>query len=263
MDNIIIKINGKIYQPNLNGDNNFEVIGKVVEQKADEKESNLKKFLRRIFKKRTWTLNMDNIELQVNEEIYQINLNGKNSIKIMGKLIKQTETTKNVDKKDTNPYHSLLFWITGLSVVYFVLAVLLNHFFDFGISPDSIVLVFVGILATFIVVSNYMQVQDIKKEFTNEVARLNDFNNRIERLRDDLNDFEAKLNDLNNKSYTTENNLRTYVDNHPFLKFDNRIEKTKQEFEKFNQDMEKTKQEFEKYSQDMKKLIQKINELNN
>ena len=50
---------------------------------------------------------------------------------------------------------------------------------DVIINDQSIVLIFVGILATFIVVSNYSQVRDIKEDFTKKIKELNYNNENI------------------------------------------------------------------------------------
>jgi hypothetical protein len=66
--------------------------------------------------------------------------------------------------KSKYSYIKLLLWITLFAILFFGLAICLNNRFKFGLSDDSIVITFVGILATFIVVSNFMQVQKIKDE---------------------------------------------------------------------------------------------------
>jgi hypothetical protein len=171
MENVFIKINGKISQSSATGENTFEVTGKI-EHKKNKKECALKKFCRRIFNKRVWDLDMDNIELQVNEDIYQVNLSGKNSIKIVGKAVDEStpekDDGKSVEKKQwckPDKYTLLLLKITGFAIVFFLFAIALNKWCGFGITDSSIVIAFIGVLATFVVVSNYMQVQEIRKEF--------------------------------------------------------------------------------------------------
>jgi hypothetical protein len=85
--------------------------------------------------------------------------------------------------KSKHPYRNILLWITGLSVVYFGLAVFLNKHCDFGITPDSVVITFAGILATFIVVSNYMQVKEIKDDFTVKSTK---FESEIQKVRNEI-----------------------------------------------------------------------------
>jgi hypothetical protein len=53
------------------------------------------------------------------------------------------------------------------AIVFWFLAVLSYKFFKFEISSTNVILTLVGILATFIVISNYLQVKEIKDEFYN------------------------------------------------------------------------------------------------
>jgi cell division protein FtsL len=62
-------------------------------------------------------------------------------------------------------YLKLLICILLGAVLFFVLAVLMKTFFGFYISDASVVMTLTGILATFVVISNYTQVKDIKDEF--------------------------------------------------------------------------------------------------
>ena len=103
--------------------------------------------------------------------------------------------------KSHTPYVWILLLITALSIAFFTLFILLNHFFGFGISGDSIVLTFVGIVATFIVISNYMQVKEIENKFeikANEVK--NEFDKKNLLLEDKHNEMllksEKKMSDI-------------------------------------------------------------------
>lgn len=103
-----------------------------------------------------------NIETIINESIENHMIKLKKELKI------------SMLSKPHVPYVKLLLWITGLSIAFFILFILLNHFIGFGISDDSIVLAFVGILATFVVVSNYIQVNDIGKKFDEKIKGIID-----------------------------------------------------------------------------------------
>jgi hypothetical protein len=85
----------------------------------------------------------------------------------------------------------ILFILLG-TILFFLIPIIQENYVG-GI------LAFVGILATFIVVSNYMQVQDIKKDFAGEVAKLNDFERlraeEIAKLRAETDKEVAKLRD--------------------------------------------------------------------
>lgn len=58
--------------------------------------------------------------------------------------------------------------LIGISLVISVVAISF-HIAQFTIDNTSIILVFVGILATFVVISNYAQVMSVKNEFTAQV----------------------------------------------------------------------------------------------
>jgi hypothetical protein len=63
----------------------------------------------------------------------------------------------------------LLVIIAGAAAFWF-LAVISYKYFGFALDAKNVVLTLVGILATFVVVSNYMQVQEVKKEFESKVG---------------------------------------------------------------------------------------------
>jgi tetratricopeptide (TPR) repeat protein len=96
-----------------------------------------------------------NTEQKLNE--YQVALN---------KMQQEINDLHNLleEKKKYNPMNWIVA-IFGLSFLFFLFAVFLNRTFNFGISDNGIVLAFVGIAATFIVVSNYAQVKDIELKF--------------------------------------------------------------------------------------------------
>jgi ssDNA-binding Zn-finger/Zn-ribbon topoisomerase 1 len=88
------------------------------------------------------------------------------------KRIGNLEKAVKIVKSKKYSYWGLLLKIFICAVVFFVFAVLLKNYFCFEISGDSVVLAFVGIAATFIVISNYAQVKDAKDEFAKERAQL-------------------------------------------------------------------------------------------
>jgi hypothetical protein len=116
---------------------------------------------------------IDDLRQKLNE--YQVALN---------KMQQEIDDLHNLleEKKKYNPMNWIVA-IFGLSFLFFLFAVFLNWTFNFGISDNGIVLTFVGIAATFIVVSNYAQVKDIEGRFKEKVAELNKT-------------FDAKVTDL-------------------------------------------------------------------
>jgi hypothetical protein len=93
------------------------------------------------------------------------------------------------EKKNYNPINWIVA-IFGLAFLFFLFAVGLNKICNFGISDDSIVLIFVGIAATFVVVSNYAQVIEVKNEFKNKVyefeRRINDIEEKFDKQQKEI-----------------------------------------------------------------------------
>lgn len=83
---------------------------------------------------------------------------------IYEKLEKEKESQK--DKKDTRSNYVLSSILTaaGAALLFIILAIVANKEWGLAISPNDVVLTFVGILATFVVITNYAQVSDIKKD---------------------------------------------------------------------------------------------------
>jgi len=76
---------------------------------------------------------------------------------------------------EPNIYLLLVAILLG-AIIFFGLAILAYKQWDIGLSGDSIVLAFVGILATFVVVSNYLQLKrtdDKVDSFKSEIDALN------------------------------------------------------------------------------------------
>ncbi|MDR2410577.1 MAG: hypothetical protein LBE13_21040 [Bacteroidales bacterium] len=103
------------------------------------------------------------------EELFE---NQKNRIDEIEKKINGSE--KNIKSRTSRwwDYILLLIVISAFAVAFFLFAVWLKERFHFEISGDSIVLTFVGIAATFVVVSNYMQVKEIKDEFNDKTTAI-------------------------------------------------------------------------------------------
>ena len=115
----------------------------------------------------------------------------------MAKITCKSRTTKskkendndNKNKGETN-YICLFLIISSIAFVFWILSIGTIIFFNLTISLESTVLTFVGILATFVVVSNYMQVQDVKREFSNEVKKMNnDFEEKLEKINEKINEI--------------------------------------------------------------------------
>jgi hypothetical protein len=105
-----------------------------------------------------------NVHKQINEINHTLNKHATyaKDIKSLGEKVDKLE--KMFSRKQT------IVWVSGFSVLVSIIALCGAFIFkNTVIVEESIVLVFVGALATFVVVGNYMQVQDVKREFGGKV----------------------------------------------------------------------------------------------
>jgi chaperonin cofactor prefoldin len=144
----------------------------------------------------------------------QINTNADN-FKGIEKRIQELEKQKH---KISNSYTVLLITIVVCAFLFFLGVIYLNKQFNFGLSDDSIVVTFVGIVATFVIVSNYLQVKEVKDEFDrsatktkNEIKRVEEeMNNRYERLQSEIQEIR-KIAYESNESVDLEKTLIGYL----------------------------------------------------
>ncbi|MDR0829659.1 MAG: hypothetical protein LBN95_06070 [Prevotellaceae bacterium] len=92
----------------------------------------------------------------------------------------------------------LLLIITATTFLYFIFAILLNKWLNFGLSDSSIILVFIGITATFVVISNFSQVSKIENQVNSKLERISDLEKDIENLKA-KNLYEKRVTSLENK----------------------------------------------------------------
>ena len=85
-------------------------------------------------------------------------------------------------------YLGIFFFVLMLAAIFVAIAWFASKKYEFNLSNDSLVLTFVGVLATFVVISNYIQVQDIKSELKKETQSLNEvFENKTKEIEQDYN----------------------------------------------------------------------------
>lgn len=60
---------------------------------------------------------------------------------------------------------------SGIAAVFMIIMIAANKEWGLKLSPDNIVLTFVGIIATFLVVTNYAQVSEIRKEMEDKLSQ--------------------------------------------------------------------------------------------
>ena len=84
----------------------------------------------------------------------------------------EDESSAKEQKKKSNYVLTSILVAAGIAFFFMILVIVANKEWGFELSPDNIVLTFVGIIATFLVVTNYAQVSDIKKEMEDRISRI-------------------------------------------------------------------------------------------
>ena len=88
------------------------------------------------------------------------------------------------------------------AIVVILLAILCAHLKQIDWESDHITLIlsFVGILATFVVVSNYVQVNEVERKFSNTEQKINSEINKLSnKINENARDFNDKLEKQNQK----------------------------------------------------------------
>jgi predicted Holliday junction resolvase-like endonuclease len=126
---------------------------------------------------------------------FKINFENENQKKFT-KLEEEIENSKKSIPKWVYWVWLIVIIALGLSVASLFIKVSYN--WNVELVSTSIILTFVGILATFIVVGNYMQVRDIKSEIKDRIDALEkDFNGKIKMFSDRFNFELDKKEDTN------------------------------------------------------------------
>ncbi|MBQ7632439.1 MAG: hypothetical protein IJS82_06780 [Paludibacteraceae bacterium] len=86
----------------------------------------------------------------------------------------QNEADAKKGKKTKTPNYVIISLVTAaiIACVFIVFVIVANKEWGFALSSNNVVLTFVGILATFIVITNYAQVSDIKHEVDSKLLQL-------------------------------------------------------------------------------------------
>lgn len=84
----------------------------------------------------------------------------------------EDESSKKEEKKKSNYVLTSILVAAGIAFFFVILVIVANKEWGLSLQPDHVVLTFVGIIATFLVVTNYAQVSDIKKEMEDRISRI-------------------------------------------------------------------------------------------
>lgn len=91
-------------------------------------------------------------------------------------------------KKNRNKSTSIVYWVSGFSLLISIIALCGVYVFKgVVVEKESVVLLFVGFLTTFIVIGNYAQVKSIEQDFSQKVGELkHEFSEKIRELNKDF-----------------------------------------------------------------------------
>jgi len=90
---------------------------------------------------------------------------------VRSKYVEDESSAKEPKKKSNYVLTSILV-AAGIAFFFVILVIVANKEWGLSLQPDHVVLTFVGIIATFLVVTNYAQVSDIKKEMEDRISRI-------------------------------------------------------------------------------------------
>jgi hypothetical protein len=93
--------------------------------------------------------------------------------------------------KKIDPHWKIFITLVGVTIVFWIGAAVISKWFDFVITSENIALTFIGVLATFVVVSNYAQIIELKREFK---RGLNKYKGILDK------EFDEKIKNLENKT---------------------------------------------------------------
>lgn len=153
---------------------------------------------------------MDDINFRIDGHITQNNLNGDNKIEFTGEIIKD-ENKKAEEVSDKKRCVWIRNQIKGKWFLWGIVIILLGgilfsqiEYFRIMDNHVGLVLGFVGVLATFIVVSNYAQIKHVQDE-------LNKVQDKTNKVKDELNKFQDALTIIHNESKALKNDIKAEV----------------------------------------------------
>lgn len=146
--------------------------------------------------------------------VNQQNTNGDNNAEIKKEIgpLEHRDNKNIAPKKEGINYFKIFIVVLIGTVIFWGLSLLSYFIVGFAISETSIVLTFIGILTTFILISNYAQVKEIKDDFERDKRELY---NRIETLEKEVSKLAAKVDiaKLKGELYNASNDYKKYIDN--------------------------------------------------
>lgn len=86
-------------------------------------------------------------------------------------ILEQKNQSANKKRKSNYVLTSIIV-VSFAALLFITMAIIASKQYGLSIHPDSVVITFVGIIATFIVVTNYAQVTDIKNDLEESIGKL-------------------------------------------------------------------------------------------
>ncbi|MDR1983824.1 MAG: hypothetical protein LBQ28_03255 [Prevotellaceae bacterium] len=94
------------------------------------------------------------------------------------------------------------YWLLGITIILLSINICFSVGHSVIIDDKNIVLVFVGILATFIVVSNYAQVKHIEDRTNNEIEKIKkEIKDEFNKIKDEFNKNKTELEIVENRCF--------------------------------------------------------------
>lgn len=102
---------------------------------------------------------------------------------------KITNFLKNIEYK---------YFLLPTSIILLILSIVLNGEQLIYISNDTLIITFIGIIATFIVISNFSQVSEIKNDFNQKINEQNkDFSDKVAKIDEKIVEIDKIFDELN------------------------------------------------------------------
>lgn len=91
----------------------------------------------------------------------------------------QTDTNEKTESDNNGWYWKTLGFVVITTIVLWGIAIFAAKCFDFGISDDSVAITVIGVVAGIVVIGNYAQVNEIKKDLDNRIKKVEKRQNEI------------------------------------------------------------------------------------
>ena len=115
--------------------------------------------------------------------------------------VNKQESKRRIIEHDNYFYLKIFIILVICVIVFWVLAVLIHHYYSFNIDINHIVITFIGVIATFVVISNYFQVSSIEKRMEFKINEYSDvirnISRHIEQLGSKINEFDNAIHNVN------------------------------------------------------------------